>query len=94
LAGEQRAAAPTPDHVARSGCDGPDGSLFSISSDADTAQGSASACARLLSDPELRQRLVDAAHELYPDAYDREVVEGRIAAVAQAARDAAAARRP
>jgi glycosyltransferase involved in cell wall biosynthesis len=61
---------------------------------ADTAQGLASACARLLSDPELRQRLVDAAHELYLDAYDREVVEGRIAAVAQAARDAAAARRP
>jgi glycosyltransferase involved in cell wall biosynthesis len=55
---------------------------------ADTARGLASACARLLTEPELRRRLVDAAHELFLDAFEREVVESRIAAVAEAALDA------
>jgi len=55
---------------------------------ADTAQGLAAACARLLTETDLRRRLVDAAHELYLDAFEREVVEDRIAAVARSALDA------
>jgi len=61
---------------------------------ADTAQELASACARLLTDPGLRQRLVDAAHQRYLDAFEREVVEGSINAVAHAALDAGAAMKP
>jgi len=47
---------------------------------ADTAQGLAAACARLLTETDLRRRLVDAAHELHLHAFEREVVEDRIAA--------------
>ena len=50
---------------------------------ADTARGLASACARLLTEPDLRQRLVDAAYRRYLAAFEREVVEGQVAAVAQ-----------
>ncbi len=52
---------------------------------ADSAQGLAAACARLLTEPELRQHLVDAAFEHYLDAFDRRVVEDQISAVARAA---------
>jgi glycosyltransferase involved in cell wall biosynthesis len=52
---------------------------------ADTAQGLASACARLLTEPDLRQRLVDAAHERYLDSFERAVVERQVREVAQAA---------
>jgi len=52
---------------------------------ADTAPGIASACARLLTEPDLRHRLVDAAHERYVHAFEREVVEGQVRAVALAA---------
>ena len=52
---------------------------------ADTAQGLASACARLLTEPDLRQRLVDAAHERYLDSFERGVVERQVREVAQAA---------
>jgi glycosyltransferase involved in cell wall biosynthesis len=57
---------------------------------ADSAEGLAMACARLLTEPDLRQRLVDAAYEHYLDAFDREVVEKRIAALARAVVAAAA----
>ena len=46
---------------------------------ADTAQGLAASCAQLLTEPDLRQRLVDAAHQLYLDTFEREVVEGQVA---------------
>lgn len=52
---------------------------------ADTAPGLASACARLLTEPSLRQRLVDAAHQRYIEAFQRDVAEGRVTEVAQAA---------
>ena len=51
---------------------------------ADSAQGLAAACARLLTQTDLRRRLVEAAHELYLDAFESEVVERRIAAIARA----------
>lgn len=52
---------------------------------ADSAQGVATACARLLTEPDLRQRLVHDAYERYLEAFDREVVAKRVAAVARAA---------
>ena len=52
---------------------------------ADSAQGLATACARLLTEPDLRQQLVHNAYERYLDAFDREVVARRVATVARAA---------
>jgi glycosyltransferase involved in cell wall biosynthesis len=52
---------------------------------ADSAQGLATACARLLTEPDLRQQLVHDAYERYLDAFDREVVARRVATVARAA---------
>ncbi|HXA32234.1 MAG TPA: glycosyltransferase family 4 protein [Acidimicrobiales bacterium] len=52
---------------------------------ADTAQQLASACARLITDPALRRRLVDAAYVRYLEAFQCDVVEGRVTEVAQAA---------
>ena len=51
---------------------------------ADSAQDVAAACARLLTQTDLRRRLVEAAHELYLDVFESEVVERRIAAIARA----------
>jgi glycosyltransferase involved in cell wall biosynthesis len=42
----------------------------------------ATACARLLSDQELRQRLVDSAHELYWERYSLDAITPRIAELA------------
>jgi glycosyltransferase involved in cell wall biosynthesis len=55
----------------------------------DTTEGLASACARLFTDVELRQRLTEAAHQRYLEAFDRRVVEGNVLTVA---RDAVAER--
>jgi glycosyltransferase involved in cell wall biosynthesis len=52
---------------------------------ADSAQGLATACARLLTEPDLRQQLVHDAYERFLDAFDREVVARRVATVARAA---------
>jgi glycosyltransferase involved in cell wall biosynthesis len=52
---------------------------------ADTAQQLASACARLITEPALRRRLVDAAYVRYLEAFECDVVEGRVTEVAQAA---------
>lgn len=52
---------------------------------ADSAQGLATACARLLTEPDLRQQLVRDAYERYLDAFDREVVARRVATVARSA---------
>ncbi len=52
---------------------------------ADTERELASACAKLLTEPDLRRRLVEAAHQRYLHAFEREVVEGQVAAVARAA---------
>jgi glycosyltransferase involved in cell wall biosynthesis len=52
---------------------------------ADSAQGLAAACARLLTEPDLRRQLVHDAYERYLDAFDREVVSRRVATVARAA---------
>jgi glycosyltransferase involved in cell wall biosynthesis len=49
---------------------------------ADTAEGLAAACARLLADEPLRARLADAAHELFARKYAEDVVATRVAAVA------------
>jgi glycosyltransferase involved in cell wall biosynthesis len=49
---------------------------------ADTAQGLAASSARLLNEPDLRRRLVDAAHQLYLDAFERGVIEGQVAEIA------------
>ena len=50
----------------------------------DSPQGLAAACARLLTQTDLRRRLVEAADELYLDAFESEVVERSIAAIARA----------
>ena len=50
---------------------------------ADTAAGLATACARVLTDPGLRRRLVDAAYARYLDAFRSDVVEDRVAALAR-----------
>ena len=52
---------------------------------ADSVQGLATACARFLIEPDLRQQLVDAAFQHYLEVFDRRVVEDQIAAVARAA---------
>ena len=57
---------------------------------ADTAQQLASACARLITEPALRRRLVDAAYVRYLEAFECDVVEGRVTEVAQAVVDQAA----
>ncbi len=49
---------------------------------ADTADGLASACARLLADEALRARLSEAAHALFVDEFADDVVAARVAAVA------------
>ncbi len=43
----------------------------------------AAACARLLSDPELGERLTDSAHRLFLEQFQSDVVEARIAALAE-----------
>jgi hypothetical protein len=50
---------------------------------ADSAQGLATARARFLTEPDLRQRLVDAGFQRYLEAVDRRVVEDQVAAVAR-----------
>ncbi len=55
---------------------------------ADDAQGLADACARLLTEPELRRTVTDAAHRLFAECFRSEVVEE---AVARLATDVAAA---
>ena len=52
---------------------------------ADSVSGLASACARVLTEPTLRQRLVNAAHKRYLEAFERGVAESRVTEVAQAA---------
>jgi glycosyltransferase involved in cell wall biosynthesis len=52
---------------------------------ADTAQELASACARLLTEPDLRERLVNAAHQHYLHSFEREVVVRQVGEVAEAA---------
>ena len=52
---------------------------------ADTAPGLASACARLLTEPDLRRRLVEAAHERYLETFERDIAESRVGEVARAA---------
>jgi glycosyltransferase involved in cell wall biosynthesis len=59
---------------------------------ADSAQGLAAACARLLTEPDLRQQLVHDAYERYLDAFDREVVARRVVTAARAAIAAGAQR--
>lgn len=51
---------------------------------ADTASGLAAACARVLTDPQLRH-LVDAAHQLYLDEFRCELAEAQVAELAKAA---------
>jgi glycosyltransferase involved in cell wall biosynthesis len=51
----------------------------------DTAHELASACTRLLTEPDLRERLVDSAHRHYLQTFEREVVVRQIAEVAGAA---------
>jgi len=50
---------------------------------ADTPDGLAGACARLLGDEGLRGRLADAAHELFLRRYADDVVAERVASVAR-----------
>jgi glycosyltransferase involved in cell wall biosynthesis len=50
----------------------------------DTPATMAAACARLLADLPLRQRLVDRAHQLFLDRFQNEVVERRVAELARA----------
>jgi hypothetical protein len=45
----------------------------------------AAACARLITEPALRRRLVDAAYARYLEAFEGDVVGGRVTEVAQAA---------
>lgn len=52
---------------------------------ADTAQELASACARLLTESDLRERLVDAAYRHYLESFEREVVARQVSEVALAA---------
>lgn len=52
---------------------------------ADTTEGMAAACARLLTEPDLRRRVTEAAHRRYLEAFEREVVEARVSSVAQEA---------
>jgi glycosyltransferase involved in cell wall biosynthesis len=50
---------------------------------ADTPAALAAACARLLTDPSLRRRVVDAAHQLFLDKFQNEVVERAVADLAR-----------
>jgi glycosyltransferase involved in cell wall biosynthesis len=50
---------------------------------ADSPDGLAEACARLLGDEVLRARLVDAAHELFLERFTDDVVAGRVAELAE-----------
>ena len=50
---------------------------------ADTPEGIAAACARLLQDVELRAALVGAAHELFREHFAEDVVAGQVEALAQ-----------
>jgi glycosyltransferase involved in cell wall biosynthesis len=52
---------------------------------ADTTEGLASACARLLTETDLRRRVTEAAYQRYLDAFERGVVEERVVVVAQSA---------
>ena len=51
---------------------------------ADTTAELAAACARLLTEPDLRRRLVDAARDLYLESFESEVAEAQVTAIAQA----------
>jgi glycosyltransferase involved in cell wall biosynthesis len=57
---------------------------------ADTASAMASACARLLSDPALREELTQRAHELFSERFRSEVAEAAVRRVAEAALRSAA----
>lgn len=50
---------------------------------ADTPSSLAAACARLLADPTLRRRVVDAAHQLFLDKFQNPVVEREVAELAR-----------
>lgn len=52
---------------------------------ADDAEGLAAACARLLLEPALRARLVEAAYAHYLATFERDVVGAKVVAVAEAA---------
>jgi glycosyltransferase involved in cell wall biosynthesis len=56
---------------------------------ADSAPGLAAACARVLTEPDLRRQLVERAYERYLEAFDRAVVARRVALVARAAAESA-----
>ena len=48
---------------------------------ADDPEAFAAACERLLTEPDLRKRLVDAAEELYLERYERSTARDRIQAL-------------
>jgi glycosyltransferase involved in cell wall biosynthesis len=50
---------------------------------AETADGLAAACSRLLEEPDLRRTIVAHAHELYLERFESEVVEDEIGALAR-----------
>ena len=50
---------------------------------ADTAEGIAAACARLLEDVDLRATLTGAAHELFMERFAEDVVTGQVEALAR-----------